>query len=54
MSDQPKSVETVNEVLLGAALVSIVTLHSYMLFLLVRGRAKLDGIAPARLPQTAD
>jgi hypothetical protein len=41
-----RRLDIANEALFGATLLSVIALHGYMLFLLVRGRAAMDGLAP--------
>jgi hypothetical protein len=43
----------VNEVLMGAALLSVVAVHGLMLLMIARGKAELDGLAP-RLTRKLD
>ena len=42
-----------NEVLMGAALLSVVAVHGLMLLMIARGKAELDGLAP-RLTRKLD
>ncbi len=46
MNEPRRVIPAVNEALFGMTLVSVIAVHGLMFFLLLRGRAKIDGFVP--------